>query len=257
MRPAALLALLCIAAAPLPRVEGRPGRPLVVIDAGHGGRDPGATAPDGRAVEKDVTLTLARAMRDALVRSGRVRVALTRADDRFVDLPDRPAIARRLRADLLVSVHADSAPNRAARGASIYTLSDTASDAEAARLAAKENSVAVRAPLLAQPAEIRAILADLAQRETMAGSAAFARTLQRAGTGRVRFRHRAHRSANFSVLRSGGVPAVLFEVGYLSNTADAAVLTSAAGRRAIADTARAAIETHLARIASARSAGRD
>lgn len=253
MRIAALLPLLCIAAAPLPPVEGRANRPLVVIDAGHGGRDPGTITPDGKALEKDVTLALARAVRDALVKSGRVRVALTRGDDRFLDLADRPAIARRLRADLFVSIHADSAPNHGARGASIYTLSDTASDGEAARLAARENRVAGRTAFVAQPADIRSILADLAQRETMNESAAFARALQRAGAGHIRFRSVAHRFANFRVLRSGGVPAVLFEAGYLSNAADAAFLTSKAGRRAIADATRTAIETHLARIAVARN----
>lgn len=261
------LAAALVAAIPLagawpalaqPRVQGGgrapAGRPLVVIDPGHGGRDPGAMAADGKTLEKDVTLAVARAIRDALVKSGRVRVALTREDDRLVPLADRPAIARRLGADLLVSIHADSAPNIKARGASAYTLSDTASDREAARLAAKENS-AVRfggARFADQPADVRSILADLAQREAMNESAAFARLLRQEAPESVLFRSVSHRFANFAVLRSGGVPAVLFETGYLSNAEDAAFLTSAAGRRALAQAARKAIEVHLARVTTRR-----
>jgi len=248
-----VLILLALPAA-AQKVEGgrrTAGRPLVVIDAGHGGRDPGTLAPNGNAREKDVTLKVARAIRDALVKSGRVRVALTRDDDRFVALGERVRIARRLRADLFLSIHADSAPNRAARGASVYILSDIASDAQAARLAAKENSAdrAGGVDLRAQPADVRSILADLAQRETMNESAAFARLVTLETDKSVRFRTVARRSANFAVLRSGGIPAVLYETGYLSNADDAAFLATAAGRRAIADGARKAIETQLARAA--------
>ena len=242
----------------LPRIEGggrAPAtRPLVVIDPGHGGRDPGATGTDGETREKDVVLRIARAIRDALVKSGRVRVALVRDDDRLVPLSDRPAIARRLKADLLVSIHADSAPNPAARGASAYTLSDVASDREAQRLADQENRAARFGglDLGRQPADVRSILADLAQRETMNESAAFARLLREQAPDSLRFRTVAHRFANFAVLRSAGVPAVLFETGYLSNAADTAFLTSDAGRRAIAEAARKAIELHLARVTTRR-----
>ncbi|MBU3078308.1 N-acetylmuramoyl-L-alanine amidase [Sphingomonas sp. XMGL2] len=228
------------------------GRPLVVIDPGHGGHDPGTLAAGGSVAEKRVVLATALAIRDALVRSGRVRVALTRADDRFLPLTERVAIARRLKADLFLSIHADSAPNRAARGASVYTLSDVASDREAARLASRENSADRFGglDLRAQAPDVRSILADLAQRETMNESAAFARLLRQQTDPVVRFRTVAHRFANFSVLRSGGIPAVLYETGYLSNAADAAFLQSAAGRRAIAEGARRAVEMQLARIAT-------
>lgn len=242
---------------PAPRIaEARRGRhrPLVVIDPGHGGHDPGTLAAGGKVAEKDVVLALALAIRDALVDSGRVRVALTREDDRFLALTERVGLARALKADLFLSIHADSAPNRAARGASVYTLSDVASDREAARLASRENS-ADRfggVDLGAQAPDVRSILADLVQRETMNESAAFARLLrQRAGPA-VRFRAVPHRFANFSVLRSGGIPAVLYETGYLSNAEDARFLQSAAGRRAIAEGAREAIEAQLARIATGR-----
>ena len=110
-----------------------------MIDAGHGGRDPGATSVSGQVREKELTLVLAQALRDELVKRGRVRVAMTREDDRYLTLDDRAAVARRLNAAMFVSLHIDSAPNPLARGASVYSLSDVASDAEAARFAAREN----------------------------------------------------------------------------------------------------------------------
>src|SRR6478609_7222081 len=115
------------------------GRPVVVIDAGHGGRDPGAISVSGEVREKELTLVLAQALRDELVKRGRVRVAMTRDDDRYLTLDDRAAVARRLDAAMFVSVHIDSAANPLARGASVYSLSDVASDAESAQLAAREN----------------------------------------------------------------------------------------------------------------------
>src|SRR5438067_5002179 len=115
------------------------GRPIVVIDAGHGGRDPGATSVSGQVREKDLTLALAQALRDELVKRGRVRVAMTRDDDRYLTLDERAAVARRLNASMFVSIHVDRAANPLARGASVYSLSDVASDSEAAALAAREN----------------------------------------------------------------------------------------------------------------------
>src|SRR5436305_10548126 len=115
------------------------GRPIVVIDAGHGGRDPGAQSVSGDITEKQLTLALAREVRDRLVERGRVRVAMTRDDDRYLTLEDRAAVPRRLGASLFVSLHTDSAANPLARGATVYSLSDVASDAEAARFAAAEN----------------------------------------------------------------------------------------------------------------------
>ena len=124
------------------RIEGAPqaaGRPIVVIDAGHGGTDPGAISVSGEVSEKQLTLELARELRDKLVERGRVRVAMTRDDDRYLSLEQRAELARRTGASLFVSLHMDSAPNPLARGASIYSLSDVASDAEAARFAQTEN----------------------------------------------------------------------------------------------------------------------
>lgn len=226
------------------------GRPLVVIDAGHGGKDPGAFSPSTGFYEKDVNLAVSRAIRDVLVRSGRVRVAMTRNDDSFVSLPNRVALARRLGADLFVAVHADSAPNLQAHGATIYTLSEVASDLEAARLAASENSRPGTRDI-ALPASdpgVRAILADLTQRETMTTSADFAGLLQREAAGRgVPFRQNYHRFANFVVLKAADTAAVLLESGYLTNDGDARFLASPEGRQRIAVGMARAIETHFAR----------
>lgn len=226
-------------------VEGRtPGRPLVLIDPGHGGRDPGASSVSGQVSEKQLTLQFGRELMDALARNGRVRVAMTRDDDRFLPLDQRSALARRLGASLYVSLHMDSAPNPLARGASIYSLSDVASDAEAARLARKENSAIARAG--GGDGSVRAILSDLALRSQMTASATFAERLVRHSAGRVALRPEPHRFADFHVLRSAGVPAVLFEAGYLSNVEDEALLRSPDKRRRIVEALASTVEAEIA-----------
>ncbi|RVT41685.1 N-acetylmuramoyl-L-alanine amidase family protein [Sphingobium algorifonticola] len=235
----------------LPRVDGpRDGsRPLVVIDAGHGGHDPGASNPDNGAKEKDLTLAIAKAIRDRLVAGGRVRVALTREDDRFLVLQERYGIARRLSADLFLSIHADAADNRDAQGATIYTLSETASDREAARLAARENKADIinGVNLGGQDADISSILIDLTRRETMGQSSDFARVLQREAAPFLTFRTAAHRFASLIVLKAPDTPSVLFETGYISNARDAAFMASRAGRIKIADGVARGIEVYFAR----------
>lgn len=226
-------------------VEGRtPGRPLVLIDPGHGGRDPGASSVSGQVSEKQLTLQFGRELMDALARNGRVRVAMTRDDDRFLPLDQRSALARRLGASLYVSLHMDSAPNPLARGASIYSLSDVASDAEAARLARKENSAIARAG--GGDGSVRAILSDLALRSQMTASATFAERIVRHSAGRVALRPEPHRFADFHVLRSAGVPAVLFEAGYLSNVEDEALLRSPDKRRRIVEALASTVEAEIA-----------
>lgn len=240
----------------LPRVaEARAAdRPLVVIDAGHGGRDPGAQSPVAGVDEKHVALAIAKAIRDELVRSGRVRVAMTREDDRYLSLEQRVAVARRLRAALFIAVHADSAPNPLARGATLYTLSEVASSAEAARFAARENAALAIADLdLARTSDqVRPILIDLVQRETMDISAEFARTLQREARREVLFRDNFHQFGAFVVLKAADTPAVLLESGYLTNVDDAAILLAPEGRRRIASGVARAVELHLARRRVAR-----
>lgn len=236
---------------PLPAVTPARGAdpPLVVIDPGHGGRDPGAPSSFGEGSEKDVTLALAREMRDALAASGRVRVALTRDDDSYLLLQDRYEIARRLGADLFISIHADAAPhNDGARGATIYTLSEVASDSQAAQLASRENEadLIAGARLSSDPA-VNLILIDLAQRESMDVAAEFARLLHREAAPIFPFRPDWHRFAAFIVLKAPDIPSILFESGYLTNEVDAAYLMSSEGRQQIATGMQRAIEAHFAR----------
>lgn len=240
----------------LPRIEGPADTrlPLVVIDAGHGGHDPGAISPHSGAREKDIALAIARAIRNDLVASGRARVALTRADDRFLVLEERYGIARRLKADLFISVHADGAENEQASGASIYTLSEVASDREAARLAARENKANIinGVDLGAHSGDVSSILLDLTQRETMNVSSDFARLLQREASDAIKFRTTAHRFASLIVLKAPDVPSILFETGFISNKDDAAFLASPAGQKKIARGVRDAVQIHFARRIAAR-----
>lgn len=229
-----------------------PGRPLIVIDAGHGGHDPGATSVSGTLHEKDITLALAEAVRDRLKAGGRVRIALTRSGDDSLTLDQRAAIARRLGAGLFLSIHADSAPNPAARGATVYSLSEVASDTDAARFAQRQNG-GEGAVSTDGDGSVRTLLAGLAVRDEMADSADFAtRLVRRAAAAQVALRPDPHRFASFRVLRSAQAPAVLFEAGYLSNVEDEQMLASPEGRAriaaALADTAEA--ELALRSVAS-------
>jgi len=236
----------------LPPVEGPqdPGRPLVVIDAGHGGHDPGASAEGVR--EKTLTLGLARALRDRLLREGGVRVALTRDDDTFLVLEERAEIARRLGADLFLSIHADSAGDKAGvTGASVYTLSANASSEAAARFAAREISAdRVNGVELAnQDAEVNAILVDLAQRRSQAGSDEFAQLILREGQGTLQFHPQSLRSAALVVLKSPDVPSALFEAGFVSNPEEAGRLASPEGQARFAEAMARAIRIYFARQA--------
>ena len=233
----------------LPRVQGDASRPLVVIDAGHGGFDPGAISPTSGLREKDVTLRIARAIRDELLKSGRVRVALTRDDDRFLVLQERYGIARRLHADLFISIHCDSVGSGDASGASVYTLSEVASDKEAARLAARENKADIISgvDLGGENADVSSILIDLTQRETMNASAGFARLLGREAQPLMPLKPQFHKFASLMVLKAPDMPSVLFETGYISNPVDAAFLDSPDGRHRIAQSVARAIEVNFAR----------
>jgi N-acetylmuramoyl-L-alanine amidase len=219
------------------------GRPIVVIDAGHGGRDPGATSVSGQVREKQLTLVLAQALRDELVKRGRVRVAMTRDDDRYLTLDERAAVARRLSAAMFVSIHIDSAPNPLARGASIYSLSDVASDAEAAGLASRENG---EEDQKARGSAVETMLADLAMRSQMSASADLASRLVNKAAGRVELRPNPHRFAAFHVLRRAEAPAVLFEAGYLSNADDELLLSNAEERAKMILALAQAIEADVA-----------
>lgn len=227
------------------RIDGPAGRPIVLLDPGHGGRDPGAPGVSGANVEKTLTLAFAQELRARLLEGGRVRVALTRSDDVTLTLDQRADFARRIGAALFLSIHMDSAPNPQARGASVYSLSDVASDAEAARFAQAENA-AGGGLSSEQDAGVRSLLADLALRDQMRESAALASRLVENAKGRVLLRPEPHKFAAFYVLRRSQVTGILFEAGYLSNPEDEAMLMTVDGRKPIVDALARSIEIEAA-----------
>lgn len=232
----------------LPSVSGDEALPLVVIDAGHGGHDPGATGQG--LVEKSLVLSLARALKQELEEEGGVRVALTRDDDRYLLHAERFEIARQLNADLFLSIHADSAGDASeVEGASIYTLSNEASSDAAARFAERENaSDRLNGVNLSDQSDtVSTILVELSQRRTQEQSAEFARLIRREGEGVLRFHPQAIRSAALKVLRAPDVPSVLFESGFITNAAEAERLGSAEGREQFAQIMARAIRVYFAR----------
>ena len=218
---------------PLPGLKPSQEGIVVVLDPGHGGEDPGAIGASG-AYEKDITLQAARDLRDLLEATGRYRVLLTRDSDIFLKLDERVAIARSRGADLFISIHADSIEDSSVRGAGVYSLSETASDDEAAALAAKENKAdlidGVDFVNVAYDPLTTNILIDLAQRETKNASSEFAGLLAAELSEAVRLRSNAHRFAGFRVLKAPDVPSVLLEMGYLSNAEEESNLRDAAFR---------------------------
>lgn len=231
-------------------------RPLVVIDAGHGGHDPGAGGQHGEK-EKTLTLALALALRDALLADGRLRVALTRADDRFLALQERSGIASRLHADLFLSIHADAAGASDAEGATVYTLSDRGSDAIADELAARENRADTinGVALGGTSSAVSSILVDLSQRSMRARSQAVSSLIVREGNGALRFHKTPEREAAFVVLKSADLPSLLLEAGYVSNPRDAHNMADPAWRRGFGKALARAIAIALAsdRVASGAS----
>lgn len=233
----------------LPEVEGDRALPLVVIDAGHGGHDPGASGQG--LVEKNLVLSLARNLRDELERQGEVRVALTRDDDRYLLHSERFEIARRLEASLFVSIHADSAGDASdVAGASIYILSNEASSDAAARFAERENaSDRVNGIELGDQSDsVSSILVELSQRRTQEQSAELSRLILREGQELgLKFHPQPRRSAALKVLRAPDVPSVLFESGFITNADEAARLSSPEGRRRFAEAMARAIRIYFAR----------
>ena len=233
------------------------GPPVVVIDPGHGGVDPGAVAGTGEE-EKMIVLEFARVLRDKLNATGRYRVIMTRDRDIFIPLGQRVRIAREHNGALFVSIHADSIRGARdnARGLTVYTLSDRASDADSARLAERENKADAIAglDLSEEPSEIADILIDLTRRETRMFSANFARTL----AGEMRQATRMHRlplrSAGFQVLRAHDIPSVLVELGFVSSAKDVEMLTSAIWRNRTAESVTKAIDQFFASRTAIRPA---
>jgi len=235
-----------------------PPRPkLIALDPGHGGRDPGALGVRGTQ-EKGVVWSIAGELRQQLMAGGRYRVMLTRAGDSYVPLRERVARAQALRADLFLSIHADSHPDPGVRGASVYTLSDEATDREAAALAARENradKVVSGVSLANQSDTVAAALVAMSQRGTLNDSCRLADTIVSTfGQNGVRLLPRTHRKAGFAVLTSPDIPAALVELGYLSNVQDEKLLTVRQHQLSLARALRASIDAHFAAGAALRKA---
>ncbi|WP_246660588.1 N-acetylmuramoyl-L-alanine amidase [Nitratireductor sp. XY-223] len=221
----------------------------VAVDPGHGGIDTGTRGRNG-AQEKDITLAFGKTLKTALEEVAGVRVVLTRDDDRFISLGERVRLARQHDADLLVSVHADSFRLRGVRGATVYTLSDKASDEMSRELAARENRSDLIAGLSLEDEQdtVADILIDLTRRETEVFSIGLAREVVDAFDGQVNLITNPHRSAGFRVLRAPEVPSILVELGYLSNVEDEKLMTDPEWRRRTAELLVAAIKSYREKI---------
>lgn len=235
----------------LPAKKPTPPKPkLIALDPGHGGTDPGALGIGGTQ-EKAVVIAVARELQKQLLASGKYRVMLTRAADTLVPLRERVARAEAAKADLFLSIHADSHPDAGVRGASVYTLSEEASDREAEALAQREN----RGEAKPVPGTVARTLVAMAQRGTVNDSRRLAETVVRTfGTSGVRLLPHTHRQAGFAVLTSPDIPAALVELGYLSNPQDEKLLTVKQHQMALARALRASVEAYFAPGTATRKA---
>lgn len=230
-----------------------PRKPVVMIDPGHGGIDPGAIGVSG-VYEKTITLAMALETKKLLEATGRYDVRLTRESDQFVALRERVAISRQAGADLFISLHADVLQNTSVRGLSVYTLSENASDAEAGLLAEKENKADLIAgiDLSKESQDVTNILIDLAQRETMNLSAGFAAITVQELEREVKLLSRTHRFAGFAVLKAPDVPSILMELGYLSNLEEEKLLRQPAYRAKLAQALVRAVDRYFAKQGKAK-----
>lgn len=227
----------------------KPLKHTVVIDAGHGGEDPG-TLGLNKLFEKQITLMMAQEIKRQIDGQGRYRAVLTRERDEFMRLRQRFARAREVKADLFISLHADSHPNKNVRGLSVYTLSDQASDKEAALLASKENKADVIAGLdfKDESPDVANILIDLSQRHTMDLSVNFAQDVLNCIAKEQKLSENTHRFADFAVLKAPDVPSVLIELGYLSNPIDAERLSQKKYQKSFASDIVRAIDRYFQRL---------
>jgi N-acetylmuramoyl-L-alanine amidase len=234
-------------------------RPLVVLDPGHGGIDTGTKGPGGEIMEKNIVLDFAGRLRERIEKTGKYRVLMTRTDDTFIPLGERVHMARNAGAALFVSIHADALPKKEgdAQGATVYTLSETATDSEAARLAEQENRADVIAgvDLKDEPEDVAGILLDLAQRETKTFSVQFAHRLVGELKAATRLHKNPLKSAGFKVLRAPDVPSVLVELGYVSNKDDLQSLLSDTWRDRTAASVAQAIDTYFSTHVAGTRAG--
>ncbi len=234
------------APAPAPAYKTKVQKPLIVLDPGHGGADPGAISYSGK-YEKNLTLQMAKEVKKALEQTGRYRVKLTRETDKALTLRGRIAFAHKHEADLFISIHADSAKNKKAKGLSVYTISERASDKEAQLLADRENKadIILGMDLSNEAPEVSNILIDLAKRDTMDKSSHYANILVKKMGNRVELVKDAHRFAGFVVLKSPNIPSVLVEIGYLSNRSEDKLLNKASYRAKLVQSMVEAIDNYF------------
>ncbi|MBE1722905.1 N-acetylmuramoyl-L-alanine amidase [Parasaccharibacter sp. TMW 2.1891] len=225
-----------------------PPRPVIMLDPGHGGKDPGAIGVSG-TYEKHIAVAAATELRALLMASGRYDVVLSRTDDRFIPLAGRVELAHRHKADLFISMHADALHQSDVRGASVYTLSGNASDRQTALLAETENSAdRFAGPGMADvPPDVEEILNSLVHEETRRGSAHMAASVIRSFQNRIQLLHHPSRHAAFRVLKSGDIPSVLVEMGFMSNHLDEQALRRAAHRTQITQAMKQAIDGYFLR----------
>ncbi|WP_099026171.1 N-acetylmuramoyl-L-alanine amidase family protein [Bombella saccharophila] len=224
-----------------------PPKPVIMLDPGHGGKDPGAIGVSG-TYEKHIAVAAATELQRMLMASGQYQVVLSRNDDRFIPLAGRVELAHKHKADLFISMHADALHQPQVRGASVYTLSGNASDKQTAALAETENSAdrfAGHAGIGGVPAEVEAILNSLIHEETRRGSAHMAASVIQAFQNRVQLLHHPSRHAAFRVLKSGDIPSVLVEMGFMSNHLDEQALRRAAHRTQVAQAMKQAIDHYF------------
>lgn len=225
-------------------------KPIVVIDPGHGGVDPGAIGANG-IFEKHVTLAMAKELRRQMEASGRYKVIITRQSDKYLKLYQRVDIARQNNADLFVSLHADSIDKSGVRGASVYTLSEKASDKQTAKLAERENKadIIAGADLSHEDHQVANILIDMAMRDTMNQSTFMADTMVLSlKRNNIRTLDSAHRYAGFAVLKAPDVPSILIEMGFMSNRTEAKLLSQTDYRRNMATAIMSGIEAYFEKV---------
>ena len=230
-----------------PKIRRLDRKPVIAIDPGHGGVDPGAIGISG-VKEKDITLAAARQLKSLLERPGRYKVVLTRTRDVSLGLRQRISISRRASADVFISMHADSVGRPNVKGLSVYTLSETASDREAGKLAEKENKadLIIGMDLTNESTDVRNILIDLAQRESMNLGAHLAAKLIAQLKREVTLLRNTHRFAGFAVLKAPDVPSVLLEMGYLSNRQEEKALKQKAYRQKLVVAIARALDDYFA-----------
>jgi N-acetylmuramoyl-L-alanine amidase len=222
-------------------------KPIVLIDPGHGGRDPGAIGSTRKTKEKNITLRYARELKKSLDKGGKFKAILTRDSDKFIPLRERVEMSKKYKADLFISIHADSAHNSKARGASIYTLSEKSSDKEANELAARENKADILHGVKVEENEVLDVLVRLSQRKSMNQSVKFAKILGKYfEKNKINFK-RGHRFANFRVLKSIQTPSVLIEVGFISNKYDEKYIIGKFYMKKIIDATNTAIAKYFAK----------